>query len=111
MNIIFVKILIFELLSVFIIITPIVYINRKVKRVTSSIKEINRDLRRLIKTSREILKLSSEYIEILHDKFRDKLYSIFVAIGEITSYGIIRRMFAKSYQNFIIGFNIARLFW
>lgn len=111
MNIIYIKILILELLLVILIITPIVYINIKVKRLTNSVEETNKDLRRLIKTSREILKLSSEYVEILHDRFKEKLYSIAVAIGEIASYGIIRRMFAKSYQNFIIGFNIARLFW
>jgi len=105
------KILILELLITILILTPIIWLNIKVKELTRLINTKNKGLRELISLARSILKLSGEYIEILHKSFREKMYSFVVLVGEITSYSIMRRFFAKNYQNFVIGFNIARLFW
>lgn len=106
-----VKILILEILIMALILTPIIWLNMKVREFTKIIKSQNNGLRELISLARSILKLSSEYIDIMHKSFREKMYSFVVLIGEITSYSLMRKMFTKHYQNFVIGFNIARLFW
>ena len=105
------KILIIEIIITTAILTPIIWLNIKVKELTQQVKSQNKGLRELISLARSILKLSGEYVDILHKNFKEKMYSLFVSIGEITSYNLMRRMFAKHYQNFVIGFNIARLFW
>ncbi len=105
------KILILEILIMVTILTPIIWLNIKVRELTQLVKSQNKGLRELISLARSILKLSGEYVDILHKNFKEKMYSLVVLIGEITSYSIMRRMFAKHYQNFVIGFNIARLFW
>lgn len=111
MNIIFIKILILEILVTGVILIPIISINLKVKKLTRVVKAHNKGLRELIMTARSILKLSGEYVDILHNAFKEKMYSLVVLLGEMTSYSIMRRMFSKSYKNYVIGFNIARLFW
>ncbi|MBO7672376.1 hypothetical protein J6S88_03095 [bacterium] len=106
-----IKILILEILATAIILTPIIWLNIKVRELTKCVDSQNKGLRELISLARSILKLSGEYIDIMHKTFREKMYSFVVLIGEITSYSLMRRMFAKYYQNFVIGFNIAKLFW
>ena len=111
MNIVIIKILTVEILLTMLILWPIILLNNKVKRLTVIVKSNNRGLRELIGTLRSIFKLSGEYVNILHNSFKEKISSLVMFIGEIASYSIMRRMFAKSYQNFVIGFNVARLFW
>jgi len=105
------KILIIEILTTIIILTPIIWLNIKVRELTQRVKAQNKGLRELISLARSILKLSGEYVDILHKNLKEKIYSFVVLIGEIASYSIMRRIFTKNYQNFVIGFNIARLFW
>ena len=111
MNITLIKILIAEIFILSLILVPIIYFNIKVNRLTKIVKSNNKGLRELIETLRSIFKLSGEYVDILHNSLKEKIASLAVLIGEIASYGIMRRMFAKNYKNFVIGFNVARLFW
>jgi len=111
MNIIYAKILILEIIVTLLILLPIVKLNMKVRQCTVALKSNNIGLRLLMKTARDIFKLSGEYVEILHNAFKEKMYSLIVLLGEMTSYSIVRRMFSKNYNNYVIGFNIARLFW
>ena len=111
MNITLIKILIAEILIMSLILLPIIYLNIKVNKLTKIIKSNNEGFRELIETLRSIFKLSGEYVDILHNSFKEKISSLVMFIGEIASYSIMRRIFAKNYKNFVIGFNVARLFW
>ena len=111
MNITLIKILIAEVFILSLILLPIIYFNIKVNRLTKIIKSNNKGLRELIETLRSIFKLSGEYVDIVHNSLKEKISSLVIFIGEIASYSIMRRIFAQSYKNFVIGFNIARLFW
>ena len=106
-----IKILILEIIITGIILTLIIWLNFKVNRFTLTVKEQNKSLREYLSCLRSIFKLSGEYVDILHKSFKEKIYSLVVLVGEIMSYSIMRRFFTKNYQNFVIVFNVARLFW